>query len=44
VAPAVAALGDDAGELFDILEPWCQTIRAGGGYPAGAGDLVRGQR
>lgn len=40
---AVAALGDDADELFAILEPWGEAIRAGGGYPGGAGDLVRGR-
>jgi hypothetical protein len=40
---AVAALGDDADELFAILEPWGLAIRAAGGYPAGPGDLVRGR-
>jgi hypothetical protein len=33
---AVAALGDDAGELFELLEPWSASIVAGGGYPANA--------
>ena len=39
---AVAALGDDAGELFGLLAPWGATVRAGGGYLAGgADDLAR---
>lgn len=35
-APMVRALGDDAAELFDILEPWRERIFAGFGYPATA--------
>ena len=31
--PMVAAIGDDLGELFDILEPWAKAIIAGKGYP-----------
>ena len=39
--PAVDALGDDADELFDILAPWGETVRAGKGYPgAGPHDLA----
>lgn len=34
--PMVRALGDDADELFAILEPWCQAIFAGHGYPSTA--------
>lgn len=34
MAPAVRALGDGAEELFDILEPWGEAIRAAHGYPA----------
>ena len=30
----VAALGDDADELFTILEPMAKAIVAGGGYPS----------
>jgi hypothetical protein len=40
---AVQTLDQDAGELFEILEPWGEVIRAGGGYPASPGDLVRNQ-
>jgi hypothetical protein len=32
--PALDALGDDAVELFSILEPWGVAIRAAGGYLA----------
>jgi hypothetical protein len=40
--PAVTSLGDDAPELFGLLEPWAEAIRAAGGYlPAGPGDLAR---
>jgi hypothetical protein len=39
--PIVAALGDDLGELVEILRPWGAAIRAGGGYPAsGPHDLA----
>ena len=38
--PALDALGADIGELFDILTPWGETIRAGRGYlGAGPHDL-----
>ncbi len=41
VEPALDALGDDAEELFDILAPWCEAIRAARGYPAsGPHDLA----
>jgi Helix-turn-helix family len=40
MVPAVAALGDDIEELFDLLTPWGETIRAGRGYlGAGPHDL-----
>lgn len=29
----VVRIGDDADELFGLLEPWAQAIVAGGGYP-----------
>ena len=39
--PALAALGDDLAELFAILAPWGETIRAGKGYlGAGPHDLA----
>jgi len=39
--PALEALGDDIGELFAILAPWGETIRAGKGYlGAGPHDLA----
>jgi hypothetical protein len=39
--PALAALGDHAVELFDLLEPWGATVRAGHGYlPSGPHDLA----
>jgi hypothetical protein len=44
MGPAVEALGDDADELFAILEPWGSDIRAAGGYLAGPSDLVRPSR
>ena len=38
--PALDALGDDIDELFDLLAPWGETIRAGKGYlGAGPHDL-----
>jgi hypothetical protein len=38
---AMAALGDDADELFSLLAPWGATIRAGHGYLAsGPHDLA----
>jgi len=38
--PALGALGDDIEELFDVLAPWGETIRAGKGYlGAGPHDL-----
>lgn len=43
--PAVEALGDDAEELFALLEPWGHAVRAAGGYLAGgADDLARAGR
>ncbi|HEX9259519.1 MAG TPA: hypothetical protein VF855_08265 [Acidimicrobiales bacterium] len=42
MAPALSALGDDADELFAILEPWGRSIREAGGYLKGAADLHRG--
>ena len=40
MAPALDALGDDIDELFAILTPWGETIRAGKGYlGAGPHDL-----
>ena len=37
----VAALGDDADELFALLEPWATAIVAAGGYPADPSKLTR---
>jgi hypothetical protein len=38
--PALDALGDDIEELFDLLAPWGEQIRAGKGYlPSGPHDL-----
>lgn len=37
----VAALGDDADELFDLLEPWAKAIVASGGYPSDPSSLSR---
>ena len=40
--PAMDALGDDADELFALLGPWSDQIRAAKGYPAsGPHDLAR---
>lgn len=36
-----AALGDDADELFTLLEPWGAAIVAAGGYPANPSELTR---
>ena len=41
--PAIEALGDDADELFTILEPWGESIRAAGGYLRGP-DQLTGRR
>lgn len=42
---ALDALGDDAEELFRILEPWGAAIRAAKGYPAsGPHDLAQASR
>lgn len=38
-SPVVNALGDDAGELFAILEPWPRAIVEAGGYPVDPGRL-----
>jgi len=41
LAPALVALGDGAGALVAILEPWGAAVRAGHGYPAsGPHDLA----
>jgi hypothetical protein len=41
MVPAMRALGDDAEELFTILAPWGEAIRAAKGYPAsGPHDLA----
>ena len=40
MAPAIDALGDDAPELLDILEPWGKAMVAAGGYPAAATSLL----
>ncbi len=41
MAPALDALGPSIDELFEILEPWGVTIRAGHGYlPSGPHDLA----
>jgi hypothetical protein len=37
----VAALGDDAEELFGILEPYADAILAAGGYPADPRNMTR---
>jgi hypothetical protein len=42
MAGAIAALGDDVGELFTLLEPWGAAVRAGLGYlSSGAQDLAK---
>ena len=40
----VAALGDDADELFGILEPWSKAIVESGGYPTDPSQLTRMRR
>jgi hypothetical protein len=37
----LAALGDDADELCDLLEPWARAIVAAGGYPTDPSQLTR---
>ena len=37
----VEALGDDADELFGLLEPWATAVVESGGYPANPADLTR---
>lgn len=37
----VAALGDDADELFSILQPWSKAIVESGGYPTDPSQLTR---
>ncbi|MBV9662639.1 MAG: hypothetical protein JOZ37_01640 [Actinobacteria bacterium] len=37
----VAALGNDADELFTIIEPWAKAIVESGGYPTDPSQLVR---
>jgi len=42
MAPVIDALGDDIGELFETLEPWGATVRAGFGYlSSGPHDLAK---
>ena len=41
--PAIDALGDDAQELFDTIEPWGAKIREAGGYLMGP-DQLTGRR
>ncbi len=42
MAPTIDAIGDDADELFALLGPWGEQMRAQGGYlSAGAADLAR---
>src|SRR3954451_2485400 len=42
MAGAIAALGDDIGELFAIMQPWGDAVREGFGYlPSGPHDLAR---
>ena len=43
-APRSNALGDDADELFGILEPWGTAMRAAGGYIGGPVDLWPSER
>jgi hypothetical protein len=40
-ARIVAALGDDADELIDLLGPWAKAIVAAGGYPSDPSQLTR---
>lgn len=41
MAPVMANLGDDAGELVELLKPWGAALRAAGAYPAsGPHDLA----
>jgi hypothetical protein len=37
--PVVEAMGDDAKEVFEHLEPWGAAMRAAGGYIGGPADL-----
>jgi hypothetical protein len=37
----VEALGDDADELLDLLEPWSKAVVASGGYPSDPTSLTR---
>jgi len=39
MASALAALGDDLGEVVGLLKPWGATMRGSGGYIAGPVDL-----
>ncbi len=42
MTPALAALGDDRDELFDLLRPMGEAVRAAGGYlPSGPHDLAK---
>lgn len=43
MGPAMRSLGDDADELFALLEPWGHALREAGAYLAsGADDLAKG--
>lgn len=44
MAPAVAALGDDADELFALIGPWGVTVRDAGGYVRSAASLTGRRR
>lgn len=39
MATAIAAIGDDVGDVCDALEPWGDSMRAAGGYIGGPVDL-----
>ncbi len=39
MGPALAALGDDLGELIELLRPWGVEMRNIGGYVGGPVDL-----
>lgn len=39
--PIVEALGDDADELFGLLEPWAKAVVGSGGYPSDPSKLTR---
>jgi len=41
--PAIEALGDDADELFGIIEPWGDQLREAGSYLKGPDQLTGGR-